>query len=208
MSPLPPTKSIPAGELLQHVSRTAYRGHPLHFGRGGTHRFDSSDRSYGVLYLAFDLDTALMESVFHQHRWHLRKTRAIALAEVEARMVRAVGVLDGLRLADLTAPGVMARHFGLNLAQLSGRRYLHTHRISRSVYEARRESGEPCFDGLLYPSRNNYPALCVALFDRAGHKLAVVDDIDLAEHADWPRFVADHRVGILATGKGRARRRG
>lgn len=139
-----------------------------------------------MLYLASDLVTALMESVFHKHRWHQQSKRTIALAEVQSRMVRAVGVMHDIELADLTAPHVMAQHFGLNLSQLSSRRYLHTQKVSAAVHAMVDKDGKPCFDGLLYPSRNNYPAGCVALFDRAHHKVQVIADIDLIDHVDWP----------------------
>lgn len=116
----PPSATVAAGQLLQHVSRATYRGTKLHFGRDATNRYDSPDRSYGVLYLGFDLSTALMESVFHQHRWHRSAKRTISIAEVNSRMVRAVGVLD-------------------------------------------------------------------------------------ADHADWPQFVVDHKIGIVPTARKRAR---
>jgi hypothetical protein len=54
----------------------------------------------------------------------------------------------------------------------------------------------PIFDGVLYPSRNNYPAASIALFERARGKVKVIADIDLMEHAHWPRFVADYRIGV------------
>lgn len=53
-----PTRSIDAGELLQHVSRVEYRDGPLHFGREGMNRYDAPDRSCGVLYLGLALPTA------------------------------------------------------------------------------------------------------------------------------------------------------
>lgn len=191
-----PTRRIDAGELLQHVSRGVYRGTPLHYGRDGTNRYDAADSSYGVLYLGLTLPTALMESVFHKHRWDRDEKRSIALAEVHSRMVRAVGVMEDLKLADLTAPGVMAAHFGLNLEQLASRGYEHTQRISGEVHAMRGADALPVFDGVLYPSRNNYPEPSVALFDRAGYKVEVIDDIDLADHVDWPRFVEDYRIGV------------
>ena len=49
------------------------------------------------------------------------------------------------------------------------------------------DDGRPVSDGLLAPSRNNYPEPCVALFDRARDKVKVIDDIDLIDHVDWPR---------------------
>ena len=191
-----PTRHIDAGELLQHVSRVVYRDQPLHYGRDGTNRYDAADNSYGVLYLGFTLPTALMESVFHKHQWDRDHKRSIALAEIRSRLVRAVGVLEDLKLADLTAPGVMAGHFGLNLEQLASRGYQHTRRISGEVHAMRGADGLPSFDGVLYPSRNNYPQPCVALFDRARNKVEVVDDIDLVDHVDWPRFVEDYSIGV------------
>lgn len=192
-----PQQRVAAGELLQHVSRTRYRGQDLFYGRDGSNRYDAVDGSYGVLYLGADLPTALMESVFHQHQWHRRKMRNISLHEVRSRLVRAVGVVRELVLADLTAPGAVVQHFGLNLSQIASRRYTHSQRISRAVYDHIDPTGEPIFDGLLYPSRNNYPASCMALFERAARKVRCVDDIDLADHVGWPAFVSDFRIAVV-----------
>ena len=52
-------------------------------------------------------------------------------------------------------------------------------------------------------SRNNFPAICIALFERARHKIDVVADIELADHVDWPAFVAAHRLGIIQDMKAR-----
>ena len=188
---------VPAGTLLQHVSRTRYRGTALHFGCDATCRYDAPDKSYGVLYLGFDLATALMESVFHKHRWSRRGRRNISQAEVSARMVRAVGSVVAIELMDLTAPGAVVRHFGLNLTQLASRRYVHTQRISKEVWELRDHAGTQIFDGILYPSRNNYPEACIALFESARPKVTLVDDIDLADHVEWPQFVVDYKIGVV-----------
>ena len=192
-----PARVIPAGELLQHVSRAAYRGTALHFGRSGGNRYDDPALRFGTLYVGFDLSTALMESVFCQHRWSHRAKRVITRTEVYARMVRAIGVLKPLSLADLTAPGVMASQFGLNLSQLASRRYVHTHRIAALVHALAEPDGAPRFDGVLYPSRNNHPAACAALFDRAAEKLSLVDDIALRDHVDWPSFLTRNEVFVL-----------
>lgn len=83
-----PSLCIGAGELLQHVSRVVYRGQPLYYGREGTNRYDAPARDYGVLYPGRNLATALMESVFHKHRWDRDTVRSIALAEVQSRFLR------------------------------------------------------------------------------------------------------------------------
>lgn len=181
------------------MSRAAYRGTALHFGRSGGNRYDDRALRFGTLYVGFDLATALMESVFHQHRWSHRTKRVITRTEVYARMVRAIGVLEPLSFADLTAPGVMASQFGLNLSQLSSRRYVHTQRIAALVHALAEPHGAPRFDGVLYPSRNNHPAACAALFDRAAEKLSLVDDIALRDHVDWPSFLSTYQVVVLPT---------
>lgn len=191
-----PSLAIDAGELLQHVSRVVYRDKPLYYGRDGTNRYDAPGRNYGVLYLGRNLPTALMESVFHKHQWDRDTRRSIAHAEVQSRLVRAVGVLEELHLADLTAEGVMAGYFGLNLEQLASRDYTCTQQVSNQVHALRGSDGLPRFDGVLYPSRNNYPAASIALFERARTRIKVIEDIDLVDHVEWPDFVANYRIGI------------
>jgi hypothetical protein len=80
---------------------------------------------------------------------------------------------------------------------LSTRRYTHTQGISGTVHGFNDDAQTPLFDGIAYPSRNNFPANCIALFERTQHKLNVVADIDLADHVDWPAFVTAHRLGII-----------
>jgi len=187
---------INAGELLQHLSRTVYRHKPLFYGRCRSNRYDDPERIFGVLYLGRDLPTALMESLFHKHQWDKDAKRSIAQAEIQSRLVRAVGVLDDLFLADLTAPGVMAGYFGLNLEQLANRDYTHTQQVSAQLHAMLDASGMPLFDGVLYPSRNNYPAASIALFERAEGKVKVFENIDLVDHVEWPPFVANYRIGV------------
>src|SRR3546814_12282509 len=127
-----------------------------------------------------------MESVFHKHQWLADTQRSIALKEVQARMVRAVGVLDDVLLADLTAPGVMAGHFGLNLEQLASRDYTHTQQVSAQVHAMLGDDSAPLFAGVLYPSRNNYPATSIALFERPGAQITVFEDTHLVAPVDRP----------------------
>ncbi|ABE36636.1 hypothetical protein Bxe_C0740 [Paraburkholderia xenovorans LB400] len=142
-------RNFRGSSLLQHVSRVVYRDKPLYYGRDGTNRYDAPTRNYGVLYLGRDLPTGLMESVFHKHQWDKDTKRSIAQAEVQSRLVRAVGVLEELHLADLTAEGVMAGYFGLNLEQLASRDYTYTQQVSAQVHALLGKDGLPLFDGVL-----------------------------------------------------------
>lgn len=51
-------------------------------------------------------------------------------------------------------------------------------------------------DGILYPSRNNYPGLCLALFDRCASKLGLVADIALDRHLHWPHFQRQYGIRV------------
>ncbi|WP_456151192.1 RES domain-containing protein [Caballeronia telluris] len=71
-----------------------------------------------------------------------------------------------------------------------------TRSVSLGRFTRRYNGGFPAFDGLLYPSRNNFPATCIALFYRARAKVVVVDDLPLVQHVDWPAFVNQYRIGV------------
>lgn len=191
-----PDRTLGAGQLLQHVSWTRHTATPLYFGRGAANRYDAPDRAYGVLYLGHELSTVLMESMFHKHRWAVVGQRAVSRTEVEQRLVRFVHLRTALRLADLSAPDVVASQFGLTLAQLVSRRYARLQRISQQIH-AIGQPGRPRFDGICYPSRNNPAASCVALFDRAAAKVELALDLPLVEHKDWPDFVARFRIAVV-----------
>jgi len=79
---------------------------------------------------------------------------------------------------------------------LASRDYTYTQQVSAQVHAMLGDTGQPLFDGVLYPSRNNYPAKSIALFEHAGAKVSVIEDIDLVDHVDWPRFIAAYRVGV------------
>jgi hypothetical protein len=153
---------------------------PLYFGRG-RNRYDDPAGQFGVLYAAFDLPTALMESVFHDHQWH-RDTRSIRQSDLSQALVRDIVVADPLTILDLTAPNTMSAVYGLNLGQLASRDYSHTRKIAASAHTDMR------IDGILYPSRNNFPATCVALFDRSARHIEPVADIALEQHLHWKYF--------------------
>ena len=188
MTVLLPTTTIAHGTSLLHVSRIAYAGSALYFGCAGN-RYDDPAGQYGVLYAAFDLPTALMESAFHGHRWY-RAPHLMTQHELSQRLVRDLAVFDPLTVLDLNAPGLMAGQLGLNPNQLTSRDYRHTQRIGNQAY------AQAGIDGILYPSRNNYPGLCLALFDRCAPKLGLVADIALDRHLHWPHFQRQYGIRV------------
>lgn len=108
-----------------------------------------------------------------------------------------IGVRSAIVVADLTREEVMAACLGVDLETLVSRDYCYTQQLSQQIHRLAGTDGRWCFDGICYPSRNNYPADCIALFDRASKCLSVERDIALAQHADWPRFVDIYKVGVV-----------
>jgi hypothetical protein len=88
---------------------------------------------------------------------------------------------------------------GSNLARLgvtaemaSGSDYAGSQLWSRALWE---HSDQP--DGILYRSRHDDSALCVALYDRAKDGLAIVQDRSLAEDArELARLLRRYDVGL------------
>lgn len=193
----PPVEAVlPEHSVLQHCSREEYRGTPLFFGRQAKNRFDDPARGYGVLYLAEDLPTTLMESMFHKHRWWVDgATRRVLLPEVRKRMVRIVAVQRTMTLCDLASPGAAAQSFGWTTARLVVRNGPRTRALSAEIAALKTRHGQP-FDGIMYLSHRNPGSRCVALFDRCAPDLLVIDDIRLDDHKDWPRFVSDYGVAV------------
>ena len=110
--------------------------------------------------------------------------------ELRERLVRDLAVFDPLTVLDPNAPGLMAGQLGLNPNQLTSRDYRHTQRIGNLAY------AQAGIDGILYPSRNNYPGQCLALFDRCAPKLGLVADIALDRHLHWPRFQRQYGIRV------------
>lgn len=198
MRGIPPGTAFAPGTLFHNVSWEEHRGKALFFGKNADHRYDDPLKQFGVLYVAPKLSSALMESVFHKHQWFREsRPRSISRTMLEKRMVRMIGVVDPIVVADLTQDDVMAACLGVDLETLVCRDYGYTQGLSRSIHQLVDDDGQPLFDGIRYPSRNDYPAGCIALFDRTTGRVHVETDIALARHADWPPFVAKHEVAIV-----------
>ena len=85
-----------------------------------------------------------------------------------------VEVRRELRLAPIH--GKSLARLGVTAEQASGSDYERSQLWSRALWE---HSDRP--DGVLYRSRHDDSALCVAVFDRAKDSLAIVRDDSLAE---------------------------
>ena len=100
--------------------------------------------------------------------------RILALDDLSARNIATVEVRRDLRLVPLHGSSLV--RLGATAELASGGDYEISQLWSRALWE---HSNQP--DGILYRSRHDDSALCVALYDRAKDGVAVVQEYSLTE---------------------------
>ncbi len=138
-----------------------------------TNRFDSPDRSYGVLYAAVTRDGAFAESIGRKPRSFRSDAELgeLLLSSLELfRPVRLVDLHGGAAVGSMGATGVI----GVGPQSLARRwaKALHAH------------PDQP--DGIEYRCRHNSDELAVALFDRVGNNaIKALGDTKLTSDRAW-----------------------
>ena len=143
-----------------------YRVHPtdkrvVYFGRSGTNRWDSPDKSYGVMYAGESWQGALMESVLHDP-----KTKVVLESELAKRSMALFTTATALRVIDLT-DGVVLRALALTETETKGP-YSVSQAISEGVYSA-----GWIVHGVRYASRLDPKLACLALFEFPEERIIV-----------------------------------
>jgi hypothetical protein len=154
------------------------------FRREARYRFDSPDRSFGVMYAAFDLATAFAETVLRDKSMHLDDV-ILDYQDLESRMV--VELKRGpdnrpLRLIKLYDEGLAAAHTD---NQISARDHYPTTQRWAQIFHAHSIAA----DGIVYMSRYMGARKSVALFDRCGAAVAAGSATPLLEHRDFAGVV-------------------
>ena len=165
-----PTTNVAAGKTLHRV-HAADKGARFYGKRDGTWRWDDPAGGYGVLYLGLTQDGPFAETLLRRPA-----QRAVVWSEVEKRRSARFKAIEPLHLADLhgkglgwqgvTVSGVAADHDGKTYPGA----YASTQAISAEVHAT------TDLDGIAYRSRLDPDQLCVALFERADHKIELVDE--------------------------------
>ncbi len=158
--PEPPADLSKCEPLLAEVSvgtilsRLHARGKdPLFFGRTGANRFDSPDRSYGVLYAGLDEYCAFIET-FGQSTG----IRTVTETALEARKLAHLELLHPLKLIDLSHSGGLTR-IGADSRLFSG-----SHAVAQRWSAAlRSHPSRPA--GILYPARHDAARHACALYE-------------------------------------------
>ncbi|MGV3634418.1 MAG: RES family NAD+ phosphorylase [Pseudorhodoplanes sp.] len=178
----PPLETIPDGARLTRIHRSDLG--PLFFGSTGGNRFDDPAQSYGVCYLSTTLEGAFAETCLRSVG-----ARFVALTFLEARSFSEIEVTAPLHLVSLHGPGLA--QIGATGAVTSGPHVV-AQQWSRAIHD---HPAAP--DGIAYRSNHDNGEICVALFERAGDRLApgnsqpmTIDSVRLAE------LLARYKVGL------------
>jgi hypothetical protein len=136
------------------LSRLHNRGRsPLFFGRTGSNRFDSPDRSYGVLYTGLDEYCSFIETY-----GQTTGIRTVTSTALEGRHLAHLELLRPMKLIDVSNSGGLAR-VGADSRLFSG-----SHAVAQRWSAAfRKHPIKP--DGILYPARHDAARNACAIYD-------------------------------------------
>lgn len=162
------------------------------------YRFDAPDASFGVLYAAFDLKTAFVETILRNEpaQSPAGDPRILSLAELEPRRVVSftndfITQTRHLTLIELFAEGLVAAQTDNRISTEDS--YPVTQQWAKALH------GHPIrADGIVYVSRYFAPRLSVVHFDRCAAALRVGPVVELLKHADFARLVNDFNLSIAA----------
>ena len=138
-------------------------------GRQAIHRFDDPTGRFRVCYLGTTIEVCFAETFLRNP-----PVRILGLDDLAGRSIATVEVRRDLRLVPVH--GSSLARLGVTAELATGGDYPLSQLWSRALWE---HSDKP--DGILYRSRHDDSALCVALFDRSKDALAIVGDCSLAE---------------------------
>ena len=178
--------------------------HPFHFGRmirliprvhresplgvaPTPSRFSDPHGRYAVLYAASSLRCAFWEAIA-RGRFTRRKRREMRRQDIETKLVVWLRSTEPLALVDLRADGPV--RMGAPTAVIHDAHHAAGRALSAAVY-----SDLPDVDGILYPSRFTTET-CVAVFDRAIHKLQAADVAPLMALSGLEEVLSDYEITL------------
>jgi hypothetical protein len=154
-------------------------------GRRPVHRFDDPAGQFRVCYLGTTLEVCFAETFLRNP-----PVRILALDDLVGRSIATVEVRRNLRLVPVHGSSLARLGVTAELTAVSD--YAGSQLWSRALWE---HKDQP--DGILYRSRHDDSALCVAVYDRAKESLAIVRDDSLSEDSQQlARLLGRYGLGL------------
>jgi len=154
-------------------------------GREPINRFDDPSGRFRVCYFGTTVEVCFAETFLRNP-----PVRILALDDLAMRSVATKEVCRDLRFVPIHGPS-LAR-LGVTAELSSGSDYTASQLWSRAMWE---HSDQP--DGVLYRSRHDGSALCVAVYDRAKDGFGIVQDHSLTEDAQQlARLLKRYGLGL------------
>ena len=193
MTPIPalpkrlPMRHVKVGTRWMRIHAQARS--PLWFGpargRQPIHRFDDPTGRFRVCYFGTTVEVCFAETFLRNP-----PVRILGFDDLARRSIATVEVLRDLQLVPIH--GRNLARLGVTAELASDSNYATSQLWSRALWEHSDRS-----DGILYRSRHDDSALCVALYDRAKDGLAIVQDHSLArDHQQLARLLRRYGVGL------------
>ena len=156
-------------------------------GRPPIHRFDDPGGRFRVCYLGTNEEVCFAETFLRNP-----PVRILSLDDLADRFITTLTVRRELRFVALHGPG-LAR-LGVTAELATGNDYESSQRLSRALWE---HSDKP--DGILYRSRHDDSALCMAVYNRVQDGFAIARDESLVgDPQQLARLLRRYGVGLTA----------
>lgn len=152
-------------------------------------RFSDPDGRFAVLYAAASVRCSLWETVVRD-RLARRERRVLPRSDIQDRIVVWLRSIGPLALVDLRGDGPV--RIGAPTAVTHDANHAAGRALASATYEAL-----PDADGFLYSSRFTRDH-CVAVFDRAIGKLAVMDTAPLIVQAELLDALSDYGITLTS----------
>ena len=156
-------------------------------GKAPVHRFDDPNGRFRVCYLGTNEEVCFAETFLRNP-----PVRILSLDDLADRFIATLEVRRELRFVPLHGPG-LAR-LGVTAELASGSDYESSQRLSLALWE---HSDKP--DGILYRSRHDDSALCMAVYNRAQDGFVLARDESLvSDSQQLARLLRRYGIGLTA----------
>ena len=156
-------------------------------GRPPIHRFDDPRGRFRVCYLGTNKEVCVAETFLRNP-----PVRILSLDDLADRVIATLAVRRELRLVSLHGPG--PARLGVTAELTSGKDYGNSQGLSLALWE---HTDKP--DGILYRSRHDDSALCMAVYNRARDGFVIARDETLVgDPQQLARLLRRYGVGLTA----------